>query len=141
MKPAFTLVELVFVIVILGILASVAIPRMTATRTDGIVTKGRSEVASIRSAILTARQENLLQGNNACPAIDSNTTNSLLFEGLLEYPIRDEAGSGHWSEVSATTFNFNVDGTNELFTYLPNVADRCQFDCDHNNDLCRDLTE
>ena len=34
MKGAFTMIELVFVIVILGILAAVAIPKLTATRDD-----------------------------------------------------------------------------------------------------------
>ena len=34
MKKAFTMIELIFVIVILGILAGVAIPRLAATRED-----------------------------------------------------------------------------------------------------------
>ena len=34
MKKGFTMIELIFVIVILGILASVAIPRLAGTRTD-----------------------------------------------------------------------------------------------------------
>ena len=37
MKKAFTMVELIFVIVIIGILGSLAIPRLTATRDDAKV--------------------------------------------------------------------------------------------------------
>ena len=37
MKKAFTMIELIFVIVILGILAAVAVPKLTATRDDATV--------------------------------------------------------------------------------------------------------
>jgi general secretion pathway protein G len=36
-KRAFTMIELIFVIVILGILAAVAVPKLAATRNDAIV--------------------------------------------------------------------------------------------------------
>ena len=36
MRTAFTMIELVFVIVILGILAVVAIPKLAATRDDAV---------------------------------------------------------------------------------------------------------
>ena len=48
MKKAFTMIELIFVIVILGILASVAIPRLAGTRTDAEIA---TTVANIRTLL------------------------------------------------------------------------------------------
>ena len=48
MKKGFTMIELIFVIVILGILASVAIPRLAGTRTDAEVA---TTVANLRTIV------------------------------------------------------------------------------------------
>ena len=48
MKKGFTMIELIFVIVILGILASVAIPRLAATRTDAEIA---ATVANLRTLL------------------------------------------------------------------------------------------
>ena len=48
MKKGFTMIELIFVIVILGILASVAIPRLAATRTDAEIA---TTVANLRTLL------------------------------------------------------------------------------------------
>ncbi|MBZ8006714.1 prepilin-type N-terminal cleavage/methylation domain-containing protein [Campylobacter sp. RM9334] len=47
MKKAFTMIELIFVIVILGILAAVAIPKLNATRDDAEITKGVSNFSTL----------------------------------------------------------------------------------------------
>ncbi|ANE35142.1 putative type II secretion system protein [Campylobacter iguaniorum] len=49
-KKAFTMVELVFVIVILGILASIAVPKLVATKTDADIAK---MVAQMKNFITT----------------------------------------------------------------------------------------
>ena len=59
MKKGFTMIELIFVIVILGILASVAIPRLAGTRTDAEIS---ATVANIRTLISDAAAYYALKG-------------------------------------------------------------------------------
>ena len=60
MKKGFTMIELIFVIVILVILASVAIPRLAGTRADAEVA---TTVANLRTIISEAGSQYVAHGN------------------------------------------------------------------------------
>ncbi|AQW82371.1 type II secretion system protein [Campylobacter pinnipediorum] len=51
MKKAFTMIELVFVVVILGILAAISIPKLMATRDDAEIVKTLTNINTIISDI------------------------------------------------------------------------------------------
>ncbi len=103
-KKAFTMIELVFVIVVIGILSAVAIPKLAATRDDATITKARTTVSSIRSAIATERQKRILRGDFDHPITTLHSVNGVfdVFNAdadantgrVLEYPVRGCTASG-----------------------------------------------
>ena len=83
MKKGFTMIELIFVIVILGILASVAMPRLAATRTDAEVA---ATVANLRTLLSDAASYYAVKGSFA-GAKWKDFTNVPLEKNHIEGPI------------------------------------------------------
>ena len=77
MKKGFTMIELIFVIVILGILASVAIPRLAATRTDAEIA---ATVANLRT---------------------------LLNDVASYYTVKGEFGNAKWKDITNVTLQLS----------------------------------
>lgn len=140
---AFTMIEMIFVIVVIGILASVAFPKLAATRTDAEIVKGRADVAAIRSAIVSERQTQLIRGTNTyIPKLSSNTTT--LFTGdtdsnrtLLMYGIKAGSGSGHWSGTDPN-YTYRVGATETAFTYNSSTG---TFACTSGSGYCDELVD
>ena len=69
-EGGFTLIELVIVIVILGILAAVAIPKYEDMREQARVATLKGQLGSIRSAIAIQYARNALNGSATFPTLD-----------------------------------------------------------------------
>jgi general secretion pathway protein G len=134
---AFTMIELVFVIVVLGILAAIAIPRLAATRDDAEIAKGRSDVSAIRAGIVSERQGRLLQGNTAFIATlddaEEDEEGETLFDNnnLLMYGIVSADRNGHWMKSGPNAYDFQIMGTDVTFDYNATTG---RFDCTNDAD-------
>ena len=115
LRSGFTMVELVFVLVVIGILVAIAVPKMIATRDDAYIVKARSTIASVRSAISTLRQKNILKGSFTDLNASSIGTN---FSNLLEYDVKScaTAGCNGWS-TAWPNFTFHGPSGNVVYTY------------------------
>jgi N-methylation len=152
---AFTMIELVFVIVVLGILAGIAVPKLAATRDDATIAKMRGDIAAIRSGLSLVRSENMMRGVSTWPALEGSDE-ATLFDGVLQQPIypMKTGGRNGWTLVAkgsnnaTSTYTANVAGKSTTFNYYPTSAlatakgkNVGSFDCDHRDDLCQVLAQ
>ena len=131
MRKGFTMIELIFVIVILGVLASVAIPRLAATRDDAEVAKAATNLTTAVSditAYYTAKGKFESSAQNNFDKI----TNALTKDGKLNVK-----GSTTCVEVKLpdTTANTNTTASNKVELTL-------NFKSTSNNDaVCQQLAK
>ncbi|ABS52279.1 prepilin-type N-terminal cleavage/methylation domain-containing protein [Campylobacter hominis] len=129
MKKAFTMIELIFVIVVLGILAGIAVPRLAATRDDATIAKMRGDLASIRSGISLKRSQNMMRGNIGWPELGAN------FSNVVQGGIKAGNDKNGWTQdaQNANSFkgcvaagkcaNFTYDTTNGNITCTGTACD------------------
>jgi type II secretory pathway pseudopilin PulG len=111
-KSAFTMIELIFIIVVLGILASIAIPKLAATRDDAVASKmaanimtGSFECASY--AVAKGKIDPTM--SNMSPAIKQE----ILAGNAVELPRHVSYKMGTVSDCVMLDINQSTDGNTE----------------------------
>jgi prepilin-type N-terminal cleavage/methylation domain-containing protein len=128
MKRSFTLIELIFVIVIIGLLASVAVPKFMQTKTSASANSAKSVVSSIRTTIETKHGEWIINDNlgasdgytpqgypTKLDEASANSSGEDLFVGtsklkILKNPIKSCLSSDCW-------FKYKADDTDNNLSY------------------------
>ncbi|MFA5462422.1 MAG: type II secretion system protein [Sulfurimonas sp.] len=142
---AFTIIELLFVVIVLGILASIALPKFASTKEMADLAKGRADVATIRAAIVNERSEQVIKGTHTyIPKLSTGAAATTLFTGdgagrnLLTYGMKAGTSSGEWAIVNDTTYTFTVGTTTTTFTYTPVTG---RFSCVAGTGNCNALVD
>ena len=162
MRKAFTMLEIIFVIVIIGILSAVAIPKFATNRDDATVTQGISTLASIRSAISQEAQRRQMEGNytainniggkidaasagNDKPIFDffdtdNNGNPPANPNRVLEYPpyaCKNSTAEGCWIRTGSNTYEYKLPGLIRAALNDKNakfILQNNRFDCNDGGD-------
>ena len=111
----FTLIELVIIMVILGVLAAVAVPRLGNTIESSEENAEEAVIGNFRSALeLYAMDELAEYGNKDYPydpfdALDNKTTNSL--------QTSDDNGYNYWEYNGSTLTHYRDNGDSRSWAY------------------------
>lgn len=150
------MIELIFVIVVIGILTAIALPRFSDSADSAYISKAQSQLAAVRSAITTERQKRILRGDTTkitdlgLSSNGGSSTNAFdhfsadqdgNYSPVLDYPIKNcvNGQRGCWNRVDATHYQFlfskSGDGTADFKLETTNgkpnllVCDNDDTDC------------
>ena len=117
MKKGFTLIELVMVIVILGILAAVAVPKYFDLQAQAKTAAEKGVVGGVRAGITTYFAQNKAYPSN----LDSATNAACATANICFDTVLQQGGvTSDWAKASATSYTGPAGTT---YTYTAATGD------------------
>ena len=139
-KKGFSLLEIIFTITVISIIAAVAIPKLNNSIKKTNLTKIKNDVALIRNALIEYKNK-LILSNSTQELSTLETSNDILFDKILRYGIKksNTPSIGNWSKLSDEQYKVYINSQESvIFTY--NSTD-FTFDCDPLDKNCMEMTQ
>jgi len=135
---SFSLIELIFIIIILGIVSTIAIPKLFNKTKNTTILKGKTDLNIILNGLQQYKTKVILQ-NLSYDLTSLETSNSkYLFDKILDKPFTVQKNkAGYWNKLSNTTYRYYISSTDFIkFTY---DKTNFTFSCDKTKSLCQEI--
>ena len=134
MKKAFTILELIFVIVIIGILSIIAIPKLKETSIEGALKKTEMNINKEQIGIQNKLSSNILSGNKSCPDLEKSLNDDTVFENIIPIKKVNTDGLVKIDTSDGKKYTISIqDKYNFDITYDKNLSDGCKLKCTDTN--------
>jgi general secretion pathway protein G len=137
-KKAFSLLEIIFVLIVMSVITTLAVSKFDTAFTNTNVTKIKSDILQIRAGINSYKSKMILKdSDDDLEQLDDNDI--MLFNKILENPIlsSNEPIVKAWTKLSNSKYKVYV--TNHSFLEFHYDNETYIFDCDISNELCKEL--
>lgn len=143
MKKAFSILEIIIVIVIVSIILSFAVSKFDLINQNTNLTKLKADIALIQNGITNLKKQRVLQNNyDEVDKLDDAsimTEDEKLFSKVLQYPVKSTNQTlkqkAYWYKKSSKEYVFILNSSDEVLFELENSV----FSCIKPKKVCEEL--
>ncbi len=148
MKKSFSLIEILFVVIIISIISAVVLSKTSSNIQKTMLLKAKSDVILIKSALNQYKNKMLLkQKSSYLSSLDDasiNTKGLKLFTNIIKDVIfistsKEQLKQGLWIKTSNNSYEFVLSSQDQIEFIYDDVNNK--FECDLSTQYCDELIQ